>query len=301
MWKVGNAPTSWGIEHADDPSYPEWSSVLDEIAKAGYSGVELGPLGYLPSDPAQLGRELTARGLSLSAGTVMTPLWGTLDEPLALAGSTIDLTGALRTPCLVLIDGLDDRRSSCAGDSGRAERLDDARFGQLVDNVNRIAERAAAAAVAVAFHPHAGTHVEFRDEIDQLLAMTDPELVRLCVDTGHSAYAGVDPAELIGDYSDRLACVHLKDVDPAVLETVLSDRLGFDEAYERAVFCVLGKGCVDFTAVRAALETGGYAGWLTVEQDALPLPGTNPYDDAVDSLAFLRRVGLAADVSPPSG
>jgi inosose dehydratase len=294
MWKVGNAPTSWGIEEAHDPSYPEWTVVLDEIAKAGYAGVELGPLGYLPPEPSELGRELSSRGLELSAGTVMTPLSGEIDGLLSLAGPTVDLTGALGAPCLVLIDGLDDERSASAGDSGRAGRLDEAGFRRLVGNVNRLAEGAAGAGVAIAFHPHAGTHVEFRDEIDRLLGATDPEVVRLCVDTGHSAYAGVDPADLIAEYSDRLACVHLKDVDPAVLEIVLEDGLGFDAAYERAVFCVLGKGCVDFTAVRSALESSGYSGWLTVEQDALPLPGANPYDDAVESLAFLRRVGLAA-------
>lgn len=293
MWKVGNAPTSWGIEQAHDPSYPDWAAVLDESAKAGYAGIELGPLGYLPAEPVALRRELSDRGLGLSAGTVMTPLQTPGDEALALAGATVDLTGTLGAPCLVLIDGLDDERAACAGDSGRAERLDDARFSRLVDNVNRIAERSAEAGVTVAFHPHAGTHIEFRDEIDRLMEATDSSLVRLCVDTGHSAYAGVDPAELIDDYAGRLACMHMKDVDPGVLAGVLSDRLGFDAAYERAVFCVLGKGCVDFPAVRTALETAGYDGWLTVEQDALPLPGANPFDDAVESLAFLRSVGLA--------
>src|SRR5579872_4619440 len=59
MWKVGNAPTSWGIEQAHDPSYPEWAAVLDEIAKAGYAGIELGPLGYLPREPDVLQRELS--------------------------------------------------------------------------------------------------------------------------------------------------------------------------------------------------------------------------------------------------
>lgn len=292
MWRVGNAPTSWGIEQASDPSYPHWETVLDEIARAGYAGIELGPLGYLPDDPDVLIRELAVRRLGLSAGTVMAPLQESAEAVIDLATRTVDLTSKIGAPCLVLIDGLDAERSASAGAPERAARLDDGAFRHLVDTVNRIADIAAAAGVVAAFHPHAGTHVEFRDEIDRLFGATDPALVRLCVDTGHSAYAGIDPAQLIGDYADRLACVHLKDVDPAVLAAVAEEEAGFDAAYERAVFCVLGEGCVDFRTVREELSAADYDGWLTVEQDALPAAGAVPYDDAVASLEFLQRVGL---------
>src|SRR5215213_1316961 len=71
---VANAPTSWGIEDPHDPDNPPWPRVLDEVASAGYAGIELGPLGYMPDRPAKLRSELEMRGLELVAGYVFVPL-----------------------------------------------------------------------------------------------------------------------------------------------------------------------------------------------------------------------------------
>ena len=54
MIKIGNAPCSWGVEFADDPRNPSWRKVLQENAEAGYTGIELGPVGFharRPCDP----------------------------------------------------------------------------------------------------------------------------------------------------------------------------------------------------------------------------------------------------------
>ena len=56
--RIGNAPCSWGIEFASDPAYPTWKSVLKQCADAGYKGIELGPVGFMPEDPAELGEGL---------------------------------------------------------------------------------------------------------------------------------------------------------------------------------------------------------------------------------------------------
>ena len=60
--KIGNAPCSWGIEFPSDPAYPTWQSVLDQCAGAGYKGIELGPIGYMPEDPMVLAPALAERG-----------------------------------------------------------------------------------------------------------------------------------------------------------------------------------------------------------------------------------------------
>jgi inosose dehydratase len=62
--RIANAPVSWGVDYAADPDNPPWERVLDEIAAAGYTRLELGPIGYLPEDPQRLGSELAARGLT---------------------------------------------------------------------------------------------------------------------------------------------------------------------------------------------------------------------------------------------
>jgi inosose dehydratase len=217
--KVGNAPTSWGIEQAHDPSYPGWAQVLDEIAAAEYEGIELGPLGYLPDEPSVLARELASRRLSLSAGTVMAPLHVDDSAALDLARQTAALTGALGGPCLVLIDELDRERTATAGASDRAARLDAGQFARLVANVNQSPSRWLRPA--------------------SRLPSTRTSAPMSSSGTRSTTFS----AALIADCGERLAYVHLKDVDPAVLEGVLAEAASFDVAYERAFFCVLGTGC----------------------------------------------------------
>jgi inosose dehydratase len=89
--------------------------------------------------------------------------------------------------------------------------------------------------------------------------------VKICLDTGHAVVGGGDPVELARTARDRIAHVHLKDVEPRVLERVRARELTVEQAWERNLFCPLGDGCVDFDAVLA--ELGDYAGWAVVEQD----------------------------------
>lgn len=294
MIRVGNAPTSWGIEKPSNPMYPTWSTVLDEVAKAGYDGLELGPLGYLPADPATLGTELDQRHLRLSAANMMQSLAdpSTTSDLLQAAEVTCRLAGALGASYYVIIDGLVPEREETAGRTSAAPRLDGERWRLLVETVSRLAQVAASHGLVAAVHPHAGTRVEFRDEIERLLDETDPSLVHLCIDTGHATYAGINPLELAHAHSDRLAYVHLKDIDVPALERALHDRAGFWEAYARDVFCVLGRGGVDFVGLRDTLSAMSYDGWLTVEQDASPTGGSVPLDDAIASLRFLTEIGL---------
>ena len=71
--RIGNAPCSWGIEFASDPAYPAWTTVLDQCAAAGYKGIELGPIGFMPEDRAILAPALAARGLEIIGGVVFRP------------------------------------------------------------------------------------------------------------------------------------------------------------------------------------------------------------------------------------
>src|SRR5215469_5226949 len=70
---IGNAPCSWGVEFADDPRNPHWAKVLNEAKEAGYVGIELGPVGFMPEDPGILGPALKARCLTLIGGVVFRP------------------------------------------------------------------------------------------------------------------------------------------------------------------------------------------------------------------------------------
>ncbi len=290
--RVANAPTSWGVESPDDGANPPWERLLSEIAGAGYVGTELGPLGYLPDDPAVLRRELAGRGLELVGGYVFEPLHiaGAAARALERAGPTCDLLAAAGAVHLVIIPGFTAERERAAGRPGAAAALTEEEWEVLVASVDALVGIASERGLTAVFHPHAGTHVEYEDEIDRFAALTD---VALCIDTGHCAYSGIDPVGLYNRHADRVAYLHLKDVDRQRLDAALAARLSFDEAVGRRVFCPLGSGVVDFTALAAALAQGGFHGWATVEQDRLPTDSSAPAEHAVASLAHLREAGLA--------
>jgi inosose dehydratase len=291
--RIANAPTSWGVEDPEDGANPRWERLLSDIAAAGYGGTELGPLGYLPVDPVALRRELGGRGLELVGGYLFEPLHTRegAERALEVARRTCELLAAAGAVHLVIIQGFTPDRERAAGRQGAADALTRDEWATLIATVEQLAQVAAEDHGLVAvFHPHAGTHVEFADEIDRLAAGTD---VPLCIDTGHCAYAGIDPVALYRRHANRVTYFHLKDVDAERLDRALARELSFEEAVGEGVFCPLGEGTVDFAALATALEEGDFHGWATVEQDRLPTDSTAPAEHAAASLAHLRAVGLA--------
>ena len=293
---IANAPTSWGIEDPEDRANPAWAAVLDDVAAAGYAGVELGPLGYLPDESPVLRLELERRHLQLVAGYLFMPLHTPegIASAVEMARRTCRLLADVGAIHLVLIQGFTPEREHAAGRPGAARPLAEDQWRTMIEGVHRLARVAAEYDLLPCFHPHAGTHVEFEPEIERLVEETDAELVALCLDTGHCAYAGVDPVELYRRHSERIAYFHLKDVDQTRLHTALASSLSFDEAVAERVFCPLGEGVVDFAGLTAALGDTDFHGWATVEQDRLPTDSGTPAEHAAASLRHLRSVGLAA-------
>ena len=72
--RVGSAPDSWGVWFPRDEQQLPWHQFLDELVEAEYEWLELGPYGYLPTDPARLNDEVGTRGLRVSGGTVFGAL-----------------------------------------------------------------------------------------------------------------------------------------------------------------------------------------------------------------------------------
>ena len=88
--------------------------------------------------------------------------------------------------------------------------LDDDQWATLLANLDRLADAAADRGVLAVLHPHVGTMVETRSEVDRVL---DGSAIRLCLDTGHLLIGGTDPLQLAREVPDRIAHAHLKDVD----------------------------------------------------------------------------------------
>jgi inosose dehydratase len=294
--QIANAPCSWGVDFADLPENPPWSRCLDEVAAAGYTHVDLGPVDYFPTDPALLAEELARRGLGISAGGLFDPLYDPAcrDAVLEKARRTCALAKALGASRLVIIDCVSELRGATAGRSADAPRLPGPAWHGMMQLIKEIATLARDGyGVKSYLHAHAGCYIEFEDEIDRAMADLPADLVGLCVDTGHSAYAGIDPAALVSRYDARVGHLHLKDIDPGVLAACRAAKTGFFESIAQSVFCPLGRGMVDFRAVRAALDAVGYDGIGVVEQDVDPAGTSSPLENARASLSYLREMGIA--------
>jgi inosose dehydratase len=291
--KLGSAPDSWGVWFPSDPRQIPWERFLDEIATAGYEWTELGPYGYLPTDLQLLRGELERRGLKVSAAVAISHLedaaaWPDLEKQVLGGGG---LAAELGGRFLVLID--DTYSDLFTGKPTRPSRLDQAAWSRLIETTHRVADLVESRlALQVVFHPHAETHIEYEDQIEALLADTDPEKVALCLDTGHHAYRGGDPISFFRRHHERIKYLHLKSVDRQKQHWVERERIPFAIAVANDMFCEPSEGAVDFIAFRDALRNLNYDGWATVEQDMFPAPFDKPFPIAKRTREYLREIGL---------
>ncbi len=294
MLHIGNAPCSWGIEFADDPRNPPWRKVLSDCAEAGYRGIELGPVGYMPEDPARLGEALAEFGLSLTGGVVFRPFhdaaqWDQVWDGAMRTCKALVAHGARH---LVLIDSISPRRAPTAGRASEAEQMGAEEWRGFVDRLRRVAQLGVDHGLIPSIHAHAAGFIDFEPELERLLDAVDERVLKICLDTGHHSYAGYDPVAFLRRHIDRVSYVHFKDIDPLVKARAVSNRTGFYDACAQGIFCNLGQGDVDFPAVRQLLLDAGFDGWCTVEQDCDPAGATSPIDDARANRAYLTSIGF---------
>jgi len=140
----------------------------------------------------------------------------------------------------------------------------------LTDGIHALAAACAPLGVRLSVHPHAGSYVETREELDRLLHTTDADALGLCVDAGHLVYGGADPVEVARTFGSRIRYVHIKDVNPDVLAECRTQGIGFLDALRRYIFCGLGKGSVDLHGFVEGLRRSAFAGWMVVEEDTSP-------------------------------
>ena len=297
--KVANAPVSWGaIEFENDRGGLAYGQVLDEIQATGYVGTELGDWGFLPTEPDALSRELKSRNLELIGAFVQAPLWdpSANDDGLKRALRAARLLAAVAgdQPFIILSDdnATVDVRTQNAGRIRPEHRLRQSQWEDLVAGAEKIARAVKEeSGLRTTFHHHGGGYVETPEEVEELLTRSDPELLGLCLDTGHFAFGGGDPAEAIRSFSDRIWHVHLKDFDPAIATQSEKEEWDYLESLRMGVFSELGKGAVDFPSVLSALHSIGYDSWVVVEQDLFPGTGT-PKESATKNRAYLRQLGI---------
>lgn len=292
--RIGNAPCSWGVEWADDPRNPSWRKVLGDCAAAGYKGIELGPIGFMPEDPVELGEGLAEHGLTLIGGVVFRPFydagaWGDVWDASVRTCRSLVSHGAKH---LVLIDSISPRRAPTAGRAAEAEEMGAEEWTGFVDRFRKVAQLGVDHGLTVGIHAHAAGFIDFEPELERLLSEVDESLLKICFDTGHHSYAGYDPVAFMKRHVGRISYMHFKDIDPVVKARAVARRTGFYDACAEGIFCNLGTGDVDFPAVRRVLLDAGFQGWCTVEQDCDPAGATSPGDDARANRVYLSSIGF---------
>jgi inosose dehydratase len=288
--RLGVTPTLWWND--DFPNIDigiPFGQCVSEMALAGFQGCSIGH--KYPTDPAVLKPALDLRGLQVSEPWVST--YFTLPD---MEQQTVD-TFEDRLAFLSAVGGTDIVVAEFGGSShlqpialfANRPVFTDQQWDALASGLNRLGKLAAEAGMRLCYHHHMGTGVMTRADVDRLMASTDPGLVHLLLDTGHLLFAGDDPLAAARAHAGRIKHVHLKDIRPDVLATVVQQNLSFQAAIEAGVFTVPGDGAIDFVPILQALADAGYEGWLVVEAEQDPAKA-NPLEYALKARAYLREV-----------
>lgn len=291
--RIATAPVSWGVLEVEGWARQQtYAEVLDEMVQAGYVGTELGPYGFLPTDPATLSSELEKRNLTLIGAFVPLPLKDPSKQQQAMQSAleVAHLLAACGAPFVVLADELNPQRMNIAGSATPKDGFNPQEWRDATALISEIATAMKGLGLRSVFHHHAGTYVETPEEVAHLLSLTDPALLGICLDTGHYLYGGGDPVQFAREHASRIWHLHFKDVHRNILDEVRRHRIPYLDAIRQGVFCELGKGDVDLTGVIRELEKANYDGWGVFEQDIdTTLPNVDPLKSAIASRQYLQE------------
>lgn len=289
--KIAGAPISWGVCEVPDWGYqlsPE--RVLTEMNTAGLSATELGPEGFLPSDPAELTALLDRHNMACVGTFAPVVLHRSDYDPVNSVHSILDSLAAVGASTLVLAaaTGTEGYDSSSSSDS--RPKLDERQWRTLMTNLDRLGRAAAERGITAVLHPHMGTLVQTKDEVDRILSGS---ITPLCLDTGHLLIGGTDPLQLAKTVPGRIAHVHLKDVNAALAEQVRSGELTYTQAVAQGLYTPLGSGDVNIAEIVSTLRRYAFEGWFVLEQDTILADepqDQGPLGDVLTSLSYLRDV-----------
>jgi inosose dehydratase len=296
--RIGNAPCSWGTIENTEGQRLEYTQMLDELAWAGYTGTELGDWGFMPTDPKKLKAELDARNLSMIGSWVTVRLYDAayhqrgVEQAVKVARLLAEVGGS---ECIINIGDDHSTVHERHYNTGRIKKehgLSEQGWQIYAEGATKVAEAVKKeTGLRSCLHQHGSTWVETPEETAKFLSLTDPKLLGLCFDTGHYMLGGGNAVEGLKSYADRVWLVHFKDFNPKVVEEAKKKNWNYQDMIGHGVFSELGKGAVDFPAVKKVLEDINYRGWITVEQDVLPGMG-EPKESAKRNREYLSSIGL---------
>jgi inosose dehydratase len=287
--EIATCPCSWGVFWPDgSPSHVPYKEFLDQAAASGYIGLELGPVGYLPTDKASLGAELSSRGLKARAGTACYKV----DEAKNFNDfrqRADDLCRLLKAFDIQYLMMMDESPFGADKEAKKRERSRVFKCYDIIKDYIRYAQEEYG--ITVVFHPHSGTIVETEEEILEFINYTDS---LLCFDTGHHQVVNGSPEQ--GDtcavdfyrkHYKRIPYLHFKNVDAGLMKKRLANP------NEKLIpFCALEEGIIDFVELRRALEETNFNGIGVVEQDMAGKPAEESFALSKKNREYLARINM---------
>ncbi|HCT91723.1 MAG TPA: myo-inosose-2 dehydratase [Lachnospiraceae bacterium] len=292
--KLGIAPIAWTNDDLPDLGKENtFEQCVSEMALAGFTGSEVG--NKYPKDPGVLSRALGLRGIEICnqwfSSYLLTKPFAEVEKEFREQLVFLKAMGAKRI-------GASEQSHSVQGRQdipvfGHKYVMDDAEWGILCTGLDRLGKIAKEEyGILLTFHHHMGTVVQDADEVERLMAGTDPEYVGLLYDSGHFAYCGADPLKMVRKYADRIRHVHLKDIRRDVVDRVKRESLSFLEGVRLGAFTVPGDGCIDFEPIFKILEEQQYQGYMLVEAEQDPAKA-NPLEYAIKARRYIaEKTGL---------
>lgn len=289
--KLGIAPINWSND--DDPNLGKeisFNQCIEEMAQAGYVGTELG--SKFPRDIPILKQALDEQGLQLASAWFSTYFTedGRTESTLSQFLDHVSFLRAMGTTFINVCEcGHAIQGSHFPILGSQKPQFNESQWRQLIQGLHTMGRIAQDFNMQIVYHYHAGTGVFNLDEIDFLMRHTSPELVSLLLDTGHAAFADIDPMVLLERYGSRIRYVHLKDIRLSVFNSVATHNLSFMDSVRAGVFTVPGDGNLDFLPILASLKTLNYQGWMIVEAEQDPAIA-KPLEYAQKAIAYLKNI-----------
>jgi len=272
--------------------------ILTTIARLGYDGAPAGPRkGSTTKDVLALYQKC---GLKPAPGYFAADYWRAeqradiLRSAQAMGRFTRELG---LTEVYVATGGWNGyvgrrglHRGEVAGRVTPDDGLTEAEWQVFTDTLNQTGAIMLAEGVRACYHNHVGSVTESGEEMDYLLAHTDPDLIFLGPDTGHLAWAGVDVVQFTRKYASRILTIHVKDVKMAVVKQGVAAGWDYGGFSAQGVFAELGDGDVDFPTIFSLLKTASFCGWIVVETDVITRP--TPEESHRVSHEYLQNIGI---------
>ncbi len=278
-------PLQWaatGDGWIDPALRPPLPQLLAEVRASGFDAVQSEqPSGLDTDDYRAL---LAEAGLEAAPGYFSVPFQAGRDECVAAARAVAEEHAHLGLHEVFVSLRMADERIAAPARGAHADAAPSpALIATILDEIGELMREFG---VTPCLHPHVGSWVEVRDEIEEVLRLTDSALVALGPDTGHLAWAGVDPVDFTKRHATRIRGLHVKDVRLAVARAPELLHADYRSVVAAGRWGEPGRGARD---VRGGLEAlpPAFDGWVVVEVDRPA--ATSPFESACLSADWVSQ------------